>query len=105
MNAVELIPLQNANANATSVYFDLGEKIDYAIQVVFTGVNVSGILTVEVSVDPAKGFVTVENSSQTVNASAGHVWNVVGAGYRYVRVRWVYSSGTGNISAYLHLKS
>jgi len=104
MNAVELIPSQSASANATSAYYDLGGKIDFAIQVSFTGSDVAGVLTLEAAVDPALGWVKVLDSDQTVTSSAGHIWNVTGAGYRYIRIKWAYSSGTGNIKALIYLK-
>lgn len=104
MNAIELIPQKSAAQNITSVYFDLGGKIDYAIQVFFTGSNLAGTLSLEASIDPDSGFVTVLNSSQNVTSSQGHIWNVIGAGYRYIRVKWVYTSGTGNIMAAINPK-
>ena len=104
MNVIELIPQQSAAQNLTSVYFDLGDKIDYAIQVAFTGSDVVGVLTLEASIDPTLGFVTVLNSSQSVSSSAGHIWNVTGAGYRYIRINWVYTSGTGTITADIYPK-
>lgn len=104
MNAVELIPLQSGAANATSAYFDLGGKIDFAIQVYFTGSDLAGVLTLEASVDPSLGWVKVLDSDQSVTSSAGHIWNVTGAGYRYIRTKWVYTSGTGNIKAVIYLK-
>lgn len=71
MNAVELIPLQSGAANATSAYFDLGGKIDFAIQVYFTGSDLAGVLTLEASVDPSLGWVKVLDSDQSVTSSAG----------------------------------
>lgn len=104
MNAVELIPSQDATSNATSAYFDLGGKIDFAIQVFFTGTDLAGVLTLEASIDPANGWVKVLDSDQAVTSSAGHIWNVTGAGYRYIRVKWVYTTGTGNIRSLIYLK-
>ena len=105
MKSAELIPTQTAAAGITSVYYDLGDLTDLSVQVSFTGVNVVGTLTLEAaSTDPTAGFVTVLNSSQAIAASGGHVWNVTGAGYRFIRVKWVYTSGTGNIKATLFAK-
>lgn len=104
MNTIELISSRSAAASVVSPYFDLGDKIDYAIQVFFTGSNVTGTLSLEASVDIINGFVTIQGSVQPVVSSLNHVWNVTGAGYRYVRVRWAYTSGTGNILSELFLK-
>ena len=88
------------SASFVSVPYDLGDLSVYAMQVVFSGggSNLVGVLTLEASADssPATNFVTVTGSSQAVAASASHTWNVQGAGYRYIRVRWVFTSGTGN---------
>jgi hypothetical protein len=87
-------------ASFVSVPYDLGDLETYAMQVTFSGGggNLAGTLTLEASADesPATEFVTVSGSSQAVTSSTNHTWNVQGAGYRYVRVRWVFSSGTGN---------
>lgn len=111
MKSANLIPLQDAAATGgsgtiVSTYYDLGDDVDFSVQVYFSGSNVVGTLTLQCCVsDPTNdGFVTVDNSSQAVTASAGHVYNVTGAGYRYVNVKWVYTSGTGNIRANLTVK-
>ena len=105
MKTAELIPTQTATANITSVYFDLGDLETYSVQVSFTGANVVGTLTLEsCSSDPTAGFVTVLDSSQAIAASGGHLYNVVKAGYRFVRIKWVYTSGTGNIKATILVK-
>jgi hypothetical protein len=44
------------------------------------------------------------DSSQAIAASGGHLYNVVKAGYRFVRLKWVYTSGTGNIKATILVK-
>lgn len=91
-----------------SVPFDLGDLDVYACQVIFSGggANLAGTLTLEASADesPATNFVTVTGSSQSVTSSTNHTWNVQGAGYRYVRVRWSYTSGTGNASVSITAK-
>jgi hypothetical protein len=104
MKTAELIPTQTAAAGITSVYYDLGDLTIYTVQVSFTGANVVGTLTLEASDDPAVGFVTVLDTSQAVAASGGHMYNVVEAGYRFVRLKWVYTSGTGNIKATIFVK-
>lgn len=105
MKSAELIPTQTAAAGITSVYYDLGDLDTYSVQVSFTGVNVVGTLTLEsASTDPTVGFVTVLNSSQAIAASGGHMYNVLGAGYRFIRLKWVYTSGAGNIKATIFVK-
>lgn len=104
MKTVNQIPTTTAVTTPNvGTSFDLGDGGDFSVQVIFTGVNVVGTLTLEAS-DDNTNFVTVTNSSQAVTASTGHMWNVTGAGYRYVRPRWVYTSGAGNITANLYFK-
>lgn len=106
MKIVNIIyPATSAASNVTSVPFDLGDLQTYSVAVDFSGSNVAGTLTLESLNDKDNGdWVTVTSSSQAVTSSASHVWNVTGAGYRWVRVKWVASSGTGNISAQLIAK-
>lgn len=104
MKTINQIPTLTAVTSPNvGTYFDLGDGGNFSVQVIFTGADVVGTLTLEAS-DDGTNFVTVANSSQAVTASAGHIWNVTGAGYRYVRPRWVYTSGTGTITANLFYK-
>lgn len=104
MKIVNLIyPATSAAVNVTSVPMDLGDLQTYSIAVDFTGSDLAGTLTLESSNDNSD-FVTVASSSQAVTSAASHIWNVTGAGYRYVRVKWTASSGTGNITAKLVAK-
>jgi hypothetical protein len=99
MIQLEIMANTSAAADAVSVPFQIDDLIIYSVQVIFTGVNVVGVLTLEATNDDsdAASWTTIQNSSQAVIASANHVWNVSGAGYRWCRARWDYTSGTGNI--------
>ena len=101
MKQTELLATTSAASTLTSVPYDLGDQSNFAVQVIFSGGggNLVGTLTLEASADdyPASNFVTVAGSSQAVAASANHVWNVQDAGYRYIRAKWTYTSGTGNV--------
>jgi len=100
MKLATLIPSQTAAADITSAAMELGDIQSFSISVDITGSNVAGALTLECSNDSATtGFTTVASSSQAVTNSADHMWSVSGAGYRWVRVFWDYTSGTGNITA------
>lgn len=95
----EIMSNASAATSRTSVPFQIDDLTIYSVQVVFTGVDVVGTLTLEATNDDSDSasWTTVQNSSQAVVASANHIWNVDGAGYRWCRARWVYTSGTGNI--------
>lgn len=100
MKLATIIATQSGAADVTSAAMELGDIQTFSISVDFTGSNLVGTLTLESSNESAtSGFTTVANSSQSVTSSADHMWSVTGAGYRWVRVFWDYTSGTGNITA------
>lgn len=106
MKDINLVSTVTAAADVTSAAFDLGDLQDFAIEVEFSGGagNLVGVLTMECRNKTTAAWKTVSSSSQNVTASADHIWNVIGAGYRYVRVFWDYTSGTGNIKVDLIAK-
>lgn len=101
MKNTNLISTTSAAVDVTSCAQDIGDMTTFSVHVDFSGGagDLVGTLTLEASND-GSSFVTVPSSSQSVTNSADHVWSVTGAGYRYVRVFWDYTSGTGNIAAY-----
>lgn len=104
INPSYLIPAGSpASTSVAGTWFDLGSLTYCSIQVAFTGVDVAGTLTLEASVDTVTP-ITVTGSSQTVAASAPAMWNISGIGYRYIRPRWAYTSGTGTIGAQIFVK-
>lgn len=106
MQSVVMIPTQSAAGSITSAGFQLADLQDFSVTVDFTGSNVVGTLTLEGSNSQKGdgGWITVSGSSQAVTASADHMWVVATAMYRWVRVVWAYTSGTGNITATLVAK-
>ena len=105
LDPIELVSSVDATSDVTSVQLNLGHLTTYSIQVNFSGGagNLAGTLTLESSIDNST-YVTVSGSSQAVTSSGDHLWSVTDAGYRYVRAKWVYTSGTGNIDVKAILK-
>lgn len=101
---VELIGTTSAAVNIESAPFVLGDLQTFSIEVDFTGTNVAGTLTLEAKNEDGFNWKTVSGSSQAVTSSTSHIWSVSAAGYKMVRVRWVYTSGTGNIKASVFVK-
>lgn len=100
MKLATIIATQSGGADVTSAAMELGDIQSFSISVDFTGTDLAGTLTLQCSNESATaGFTTVASSSQSVTMAADHMWSVAGAGYRWVRVFWDYSSGTGNITA------
>ncbi len=104
MRTYSMIAVTTAAVDITSAAVDLGDLQTFAVQVDFTGADVVGTLTLQCSNHAVGPWTTVASSSQAVTASGDHTWNVTGAGYRFVRIFWDYTSGTGNISASLVAK-
>lgn len=97
MKSYTLIDNQDASITITSVELGLGDLDKFSIHANFTGVTLAGTLSLECSNDNTD-WVMVENSDQVVASAASHMWNVSGASYQYVRVKWVPTGGTGNLT-------
>lgn len=106
MKTVNLIATTTAatTPNVSASYL-LGDVTNYCVSVDFTGSDVAGTLTLESAPASTGPWTTVLNSSQAITSSGDHMWNVNGASYPWVRVRWVYTSGTGNITVTLVAKN
>lgn len=88
----------SAAADAMSVPVQIDDLINYSVEVEFSGGagDLAGVLTMEASVT-GNNYVTIAGSAQTVASSTNHVYDVEGAGYRWFRCVWTYTSGTGNM--------
>lgn len=94
-----------------SIGIDLQNIFGYAIQAEWTGGSASGTLILQLSTDivnvasganPAANVVnwsTYSGSSTTVSGPGNFVWNAADAGYRWVRLLYTKSSGTGTLNA------
>ncbi len=103
MKTVILLPTRSAAASVTTQAFDLNDLVRYGMSVVFTGSNVVGSLKLEASIDNVN-FFDVTGSTQAITASTGQFWEVTVCGYRFVRVDWTYTSGTGNMTIEMAIK-
>lgn len=70
-------------------------------QVVFTGSDVTGTLTIEGSAD-MESVQTVAGSQFDVTLSGVWDYDIIGNAARYIRLKWVYISGTGNITVVIN---
>jgi hypothetical protein len=94
---ITLLATQNANANATSGVLDIADLLTASVQVVFTGANVVGTLTLQGSTDNSN-WALIPNTTVAVTASTGHIYDITPTGVQYFRAVWVYTSGAGNIT-------
>ncbi|MBV6514156.1 MAG: hypothetical protein FMNOHCHN_03746 [Ignavibacteriaceae bacterium] len=90
----------------------LGHISQYSIQLVFTGAP-QGNFKLQCSNDLGKSSQTnsgwsdegvvnwtdVADSAQAITAAGDHAWDVADVGYRWVRVVWTFTGGTGNLTS------
>ena len=116
-NAIRFTPVKiltacdMSTASCTSIGTDINQLQSYAIQASFSGSPV-GTLKLQISTDqvqvgtgtndPAVNVVNWSDytgSSYSLSASGNYMWNVFPAGYRWVRMVYTKTSGTGSLSA------
>lgn len=103
MKTSTLIATVSAASSVDSIGYDLGELAAFSIGVVISGSNIAGTVKLQCSNDNTT-WVDVPNASTAITSSADEMFNISNAQYRYVRVVWTASSGTGNITCYLVAK-
>lgn len=84
-------------ADVNSAAQDLSFYICFSFQAVFTGSPV-GALTLESSNDNST-WTTITDSDVAVSGASNAMWNVTNAGYKYVRLHYARTSGTGALTA------
>ncbi len=74
-----------------------------AVRSTWTGSALTGTVTLQASNDSAT-WDSVTNSTQNVSGPGGFMWNVMNVNYRYVRVSFTYTSGSGAIATLTNCK-
>lgn len=103
MKEALLIDAANAALTQTSVPFDLGDLLNYSVQCSFSSGTLNGSLVLQGSLDGTT-YGDVDNTAKTVTSGGAVIYSVDTAGYRYVKVKWTNTSGTGTISAKIFIK-
>ncbi len=75
----------------------MGDDTSAYIDILFSGSNVVGALTLEGSSDKTNP-ITIEDSPISVTGSTPAAYDVISTAAPYVRLTWTYTSGTGNIT-------
>lgn len=100
MKEILLANAVNAGSDKQSGTMILDDLTNYSIHVNFSGSDLAGTLKLQAITTTAEfansDWVDITGSSQAVTSAASNIWNVTGAGYKYVRAAWTYTSGTGN---------
>lgn len=94
------------NADVFSPSQQISERsqvIGYAIQATWTGASLSGMVELESSNDGTTWDI-ITDSPQIVSGPGTFMWNVREPFYRYVRIHFAYTSGSGTITASFNSK-
>ena len=74
----------------------------FSIQLEFDGTP-SGAFILECSNDDDNkeptNWTLIEGSTQSISEAGDHTWNVEDSAFNWVRVRWIYSAGTGTLNS------
>jgi len=103
MKEALLIDAANAASTVTSVPFDLGDLTNYSVQCSFSSGTLNGALVLQGSLDNST-YGDIDSTSKSVVSGGAVIYSVDTAGYRYVRVKWTNTSGTGTITAKIYVK-
>lgn len=109
---VQIVTAGSLGASLTSNGIDLNQIVLASIQAVWTGGTVDGAFTIEVSNDSVKIDPTVTNqaanvvnwttytgSSVTAAGAGDFAWLISDIGFRWVRLKFTRTSGTGTLNA------
>lgn len=100
-----------STASLTTIGLDIQQLYSYAIGAVFSG-TMAGTFVLQVSSDivlmapgsdPAANVINwydYTDSAVSISEGGNYLWNVNPAGYRWVRLKYTKSSGTGSLSVY-----
>lgn len=92
------------SATFTSDPLYIGDKKHFCFHAVYTGASSPvGTLTVEVSID-GNTWETLTDSSVAVSAAGSHMYNVDKAAYLLARIKYTFTSGSGDMTIYAALK-
>lgn len=106
---VSLMPAGDMSGNLASNGVDVNQIFMFSIQAVFTGAPV-GSLKVQVSNDDVPdapgsnpsanvvNWVDYTGSATAVSGSGNFMWIISNGGYKWVRIAYTFTSGTGSLS-------
>jgi len=107
---VPVLGAADMSASFTGEPLKIEEFTLFSIQAAWSGASVDGTLVLQASNDVGGygdntitgvvNWTDIPNTSQAItDASGTHLWNIIGAGWRWVRVKYARTAGTGTMSA------
>lgn len=103
MKEVEVFSAASASTSIDSVGFFLGDLNTYSVHITFSSSTLNGTLYLQASNDNSD-WPNISESQQSIVSGTSHLYSVQNAAYKYVRVSWTRTSGTGTITAKLVAK-
>lgn len=94
----KIAPAEDMSGSFNSPAVDIANLIGYSLQAVFTGTP-NGTFKLQASCDDLEAPVNwtdVGSSSVAITAAGSAIWNNDGAHYRWVRLVYTRSSGSGS---------
>lgn len=107
MRTATLFNDSDASVTQYTVPAEIGDLFQYSVQVCFNGALLAGtayLMASNVGGTDDCNYVILSGGTQAITAGTTHIWNVTGASYRWIRVKWVPTGGTGTVSAHLVMK-
>lgn len=92
------IPAATAATGFTTAPLIIQDNGNFAIGVTITGSDVAGTLSLQGAFEETFARPFLIQTATAITASADTLYNLSDINYPFVRLLWVYSSGTGNIS-------
>lgn len=97
MREVEILSAADASVDQNSVPYQLGDLFNYSVQATFSSATLNGDLQLQAANDESNWHDITGGFQSIVNGTT-HLFNVMNAGYKYVRCTWANTSGTGTIT-------
>lgn len=92
----QLVDAESMGASITSDSQQLIQEVVCCVQAVFTGSPV-GSIKLQISND-SSNWTDYTGSATSISAAGDVAWNLSNIGYRYLRVVYTRTSGTGSLS-------
>lgn len=113
----QIITSGDMSGSLTSIGIDINQMFGYTVQAVWTGSSPTGTFKLQISNDMVNDYMGSSNpaanvtnwtdysgSSQAITASGDFAWIVSDSNYKWVRLVYTRTSGTGTLNAILTAK-
>jgi hypothetical protein len=105
----QIVSAESMGASFNSSVFSLADVMGYSIQAVFTG-SPNGVFKLQASNDMVSAvgdivnWTDIASTSIAINSNGTAMWNIADVYYRWVRLVYTRTSGTGSCDAVLNAR-